>query len=247
MRWLGAELIAPETASGAVVRLTTAQPSWRLRVAVPISAVTAITGVSLLLAPAMVAHTLFQLLLLPVLGAALGLGLRAALLAVAVGATAVTLALPPVGLPWVADPTHAPELALFLAEGAMIAFIGAIVRATIALAGAAAPAPADARRRQPFATDSFAPVGPLLVERLTARETEVLQLAASGRSVDELADDLCVSANTVKTHLAHCYDKLGAHNRAEAVALAVHCGSLQPADLGAALEGHLSAAVASAS
>jgi LuxR family maltose regulon positive regulatory protein len=49
--------------------------------------------------------------------------------------------------------------------------------------------------------------------------------------VSELAEELCVSPNTVKTHLAHSYDKLGAHCRAEAVARALHDGWLQPADL----------------
>ena len=56
-------------------------------------------------------------------------------------------------------------------------------------------------------------------------------MAASGRNVEELAAELFVSPNTVKTHLAHCYGKLGAHNRAEAVALGMHSGVLRAIDL----------------
>jgi DNA-binding CsgD family transcriptional regulator len=242
MRFEATQFVAPGTAASAMVRITTAEPSRRLRLAVPISAVTAITGLSLLLAPAVASHNFFPLLLLPVLGAALALGLRAALLTVAFGGIAMTLALLPFGMPWAEDPMHLPALGLFVAEGAMMAFIGAVVRAAIRTARSSAPsATSVAPPHRPVAPESPHPVGPLLVEHLTARETEVLQLAAAGRSIDELAGELCVSTNTVKTHLAHCYGKLGAHNRAEAVALAVHCGSLQPADLDAALAGNPSA------
>jgi DNA-binding CsgD family transcriptional regulator len=241
MRWIATQFVAPDAAASAMVRITTGQPSRQLRLAAPISAATAITGLSLLLAPAVASHNVFQLLLLPVLGAAIALGLRAALLTVALGGIAMTLALLPFGTPWAEDPLHLPTLGLFIAEGTMMAFIGAVVRAAIRTALSSTPSAAIvAPPDRPVATETepLRRVGPLLVEHLTPRETEVLQLAAAGRSIDELADELCVSTNTVKTHLAHCYGKLGAHNRAEAVALAVHCGSLQPADLDAALAGN---------
>jgi PAS domain S-box-containing protein len=53
---------------------------------------------------------------------------------------------------------------------------------------------------------------------LTPREREVLQLAADGRSPPEIARILAVSPGTVKTHFQHIYKKLGAHDRASAVA-----------------------------
>jgi DNA-binding CsgD family transcriptional regulator len=59
---------------------------------------------------------------------------------------------------------------------------------------------------------------------LTAREVEVLQLAAEGRSTRELADLLYLSPGTVKTHFQHIYAKLGVSDRAAAVARALRGG-----------------------
>jgi DNA-binding CsgD family transcriptional regulator len=70
-----------------------------------------------------------------------------------------------------------------------------------------------------------------LVEPLTARELEILRLAATGISVDEMARVLFVSPNTVKTHLTHVYAKLGVRGRADAVRAALHCGCLTPNDI----------------
>ncbi|MFN3943747.1 MAG: LuxR C-terminal-related transcriptional regulator [Allosphingosinicella sp.] len=52
---------------------------------------------------------------------------------------------------------------------------------------------------------------------LTPRECELLELLASGRSNKELARDLGISPNTVKTHLARLFEKLEARNRIEAI------------------------------
>ena len=59
-----------------------------------------------------------------------------------------------------------------------------------------------------------------LVEPLSEREREVLTLLASGRSNKEIANDLFVAVGTVKTHTNNIYRKLGARNRAEALAKA---------------------------
>jgi ATP/maltotriose-dependent transcriptional regulator MalT len=59
-----------------------------------------------------------------------------------------------------------------------------------------------------------------LVEPLSGRELEVLTLLASGRSNSEIARDLFVAVGTVKTHTNNIYRKLGARNRAEALARA---------------------------
>lgn len=55
------------------------------------------------------------------------------------------------------------------------------------------------------------------VALLTEREREILAFAASGRGNKDIADQLCVSLETVKTHLHHIYRKLGVAGRVEAV------------------------------
>lgn len=61
---------------------------------------------------------------------------------------------------------------------------------------------------------------------LSAREREVLLLISQGRSAPEIAEMLFLSVTTVKTHLQHIYDKLGASDRAAAVATAARRGLL---------------------
>jgi DNA-binding NarL/FixJ family response regulator len=58
-------------------------------------------------------------------------------------------------------------------------------------------------------------------DTLTAREIEVLQLAARGSSNSEIARELFVSATTVKAHLTHIYRKLGVGDRTAAVTTAL--------------------------
>ena len=52
---------------------------------------------------------------------------------------------------------------------------------------------------------------------ISGRELEVLELLAQGSSNKEIADRLCVSPHTVKTHLGHLYDKLDVARRTQAV------------------------------
>ncbi|MEU2679528.1 response regulator transcription factor [Streptomyces sp. NPDC007107] len=63
-------------------------------------------------------------------------------------------------------------------------------------------------------------------ESLSARECEVLRLVARGTSNREIAAELFISEATVKTHLTHVFAKLGAKDRAAAVALAYERGIL---------------------
>jgi DNA-binding CsgD family transcriptional regulator len=65
-----------------------------------------------------------------------------------------------------------------------------------------------------------------LVEPLTARELEVLQLLAAGAPNRAIAERLVVTQETVKKHLSHLFDKLGAVNRTQAVARARELGLL---------------------
>lgn len=61
---------------------------------------------------------------------------------------------------------------------------------------------------------------------LTGRELEVLRAVAAGGSNGTVARELFVSEATVKTHLAHIYEKLGVTDRAAAVAAAYDRGLL---------------------
>ncbi|MGH2717398.1 MAG: response regulator [Actinomycetota bacterium] len=61
-------------------------------------------------------------------------------------------------------------------------------------------------------------------QTLTDREQVVLQELALGKTTKEIAGTLVVSEETVKTHLAHIYQKLGVSDRVQAVALALRQG-----------------------
>jgi DNA-binding NarL/FixJ family response regulator len=63
-------------------------------------------------------------------------------------------------------------------------------------------------------------------ETLSGRELEVLELVAQGKSNRDIAAELWISEATVKSHLLHVYDKLGATDRASAVAVAMKRGIL---------------------
>jgi LuxR family maltose regulon positive regulatory protein len=65
---------------------------------------------------------------------------------------------------------------------------------------------------------------PGLVERLTARELEVLALLAAGTPNPRIAAELVVTLDTVKKHVSHLLGKLGAANRTEAVTRARQLG-----------------------
>jgi DNA-binding NarL/FixJ family response regulator len=59
---------------------------------------------------------------------------------------------------------------------------------------------------------------------LSKRETEILQKVAYGATTKEVAHDLGISPHTVKTHLERIFEKLGANDRAQAVAIAIRSG-----------------------
>lgn len=60
---------------------------------------------------------------------------------------------------------------------------------------------------------------------LSEREREVLRLMASGQDTRGIADALCVSPATVRNHIQHILEKLGAHTRLQALAIAYRPGA----------------------
>ena len=61
------------------------------------------------------------------------------------------------------------------------------------------------------------PVKQELIEPLSERELQVLRLLATGLNGPEIARELVVSLNTVRTHTKNIYSKLGVNNRRAAV------------------------------
>ena len=63
---------------------------------------------------------------------------------------------------------------------------------------------------------------------LTDREREVLGLVAGGLTGGEIAQQLVVSPETIKSHVQNAMTKLGAHTRAHAVAISLRDGQIDP-------------------
>ena len=153
-----------------------------------------------------------------VVGIALLFGPRPATTALVVGAV-VSTAASVITVAGVFDTPHAYiQVLTYLVTGT--AFVVLVTRAV------------RSRQLPPTPTTLASPSGEQgLVESLTPRECQVLRLAATGVSVEEMARQLFVSPNTVKTHLTHVYAKLGCRGRSDAVRMALHCGCLTPADI----------------
>jgi DNA-binding NarL/FixJ family response regulator len=67
----------------------------------------------------------------------------------------------------------------------------------------------------------------LTEDELTPREVEVLRSITSGRGNRDIADALSISEDTVKGHVKHIMEKLGANDRTEAVVIGVRRGIIQ--------------------
>ena len=82
-----------------------------------------------------------------------------------------------------------------------------------------------------FALRSTKPVQLGAGEKLSAREVEVLRLAARGMSNSEIAEALHISLRTAKGHLAEIFSKLGVGSRTEAIIHCLRAGILSLDDL----------------
>ena len=116
---------------------------------------------------------------------------------------------------------HGPELSLMFVSGERTESFDRVAGLTIG---------ADDYLVKPFAADELLARLRCLLRRagrpeaaastLTRRELEVLRLLADGLDQAEIAERLVISPKTVGTHIERILAKLGAHSRAEAVALA---------------------------
>jgi DNA-binding NarL/FixJ family response regulator len=68
------------------------------------------------------------------------------------------------------------------------------------------------------------------IERLTARQREVLQLIAEGGTVKQIAQTLGISAKTVETHRAQIMERLAIHDLAGLVRYAIRAGIIAPGE-----------------
>jgi DNA-binding NarL/FixJ family response regulator len=79
-----------------------------------------------------------------------------------------------------------------------------------------------------FAARAKEPPSSTVLEELTAREREVMALAAAGLSNEQIATRLVVSTSTAKTHVSRAMVKLGVRDRAQLVVLAYETGLVRP-------------------
>jgi DNA-binding NarL/FixJ family response regulator len=101
----------------------------------------------------------------------------------------------------------------------------------VAAAGEALIAPRITRRLIADFARASRPAGdelPPALAELTAREVEVLRLVAQGLSNAEIAGELVLGENTIKTHVGRLLAKLGLRDRVQAVVLAYETGLVTP-------------------
>jgi DNA-binding NarL/FixJ family response regulator len=115
----------------------------------------------------------------------------------------------------------------FVLKGASPALLAEAVRA--AHAGDALISPQVTLRLLRHVAPARASAARPLAAPLSARESEVVQAIAKGRTNTEIAADLFISLSTVKSHLASIHNKLGVRNRVEIASWAWETRLAQPA------------------
>jgi NarL family two-component system response regulator LiaR len=63
-----------------------------------------------------------------------------------------------------------------------------------------------------------------MTQTLTATEKQVVVLITKGFSNKDIAEELCISVSTVKSHIENIYEKLDVHNRVQATIVAIKEG-----------------------
>jgi DNA-binding NarL/FixJ family response regulator len=131
------------------------------------------------------------------------------------------------------------ELDEYVAEALRVGAAGFLVKNTlpaelirgirVVAAGDGLLSPSVTRRViERFAARTAAPAPPAKLAELTDREREVVALAGTGLSNDEIAARLVVSPATAKTHVSRAMVKLGARDRAQLVVFAYEAGLVRP-------------------
>jgi DNA-binding NarL/FixJ family response regulator len=124
---------------------------------------------------------------------------------------------------WIVPLVRAGAAGLVLAESTMAEFLStvrgvargeshippALLTPVLLSLQQSTPAPNDAQRR---------------LSRLSPREEEVLALMVNGLDRHAVADELCLSVNTVRTHVKNILSKLDVHSSLEAVSVALQAG-----------------------
>lgn len=96
-----------------------------------------------------------------------------------------------------------------------------------AVAAGQAVVPPDVAARLVQVISQGGPAPAAATEQLTERERETLQLMARGLTNKEIAAELGISENTVKTHISNLFHKLDAHDRTSAVTRALSLGLIE--------------------
>jgi DNA-binding NarL/FixJ family response regulator len=107
---------------------------------------------------------------------------------------------------------------------------GDLIEAVRVVAGGDALLSPSVTRRliSEFATRAKEPPASSALEELTDREREVMALAATGLSNEQIANRLVLSVATAKTHISRAMVKLGVRDRAQLVVLAYESGLVRP-------------------
>jgi DNA-binding NarL/FixJ family response regulator len=121
----------------------------------------------------------------------------------------------------------------FLLKDVLPEQLVAAVRVVAAGDGLIAPT-ITKRLIEQFARTAPPSAGPAALDELTPREIEVLTLVARALSNAEIADELVISQDTVKTHVKRILAKLSLRDRVQAVVLAYEAGLVTPGDSPAA-------------
>jgi DNA-binding NarL/FixJ family response regulator len=97
--------------------------------------------------------------------------------------------------------------------GSVTAAVAAVARGEMAVSRAMAGRLLERLRDTPEPAMGMRPVR----SELTPREWEVLDLLSGGRTTEQIAEELLVTVETVRSHVKHLLRKLGVHNRSDAI------------------------------